>query len=48
MKKKEYLEAEIEIILLEFADIITESSSGDDGDEDYGDDSGVMDKDGWA
>lgn len=47
MKKKEYLEAEIEIILLEFADIITESNSVD-GDEDYGDDSGVMDKDGWA
>ena len=37
-QKQEYREAEIDITLLQSADIITTSSMGD----------GVLDKDGWA
>ena len=37
-QKQEYSKAEIDIVLLQSADIITTSSMGD----------GVLDKDGWA
>lgn len=36
--KKDYLEAEIDIVLIQSADIITTSTIGD----------GELDKDGWA
>ena len=50
MKKKEYCEAEIEIILLRSADIITTSMPGEDYDDDDGplDNNHVIEKDGWA
>ena len=37
-QKQEYREAELDIVLLQSADVITTSSMGD----------GVIDKDGWA
>ena len=49
MKKKEYCEAEIDIILLASADIITTSIPGeDDGDDGPLDNNHVIEKDGWA
>ena len=44
MKKKEYCEAEIDIISFAFSDIITTSNPEDD----YIEDEGEMDKGGWA